>query len=370
MRTRHVMAVACVLVGGLIAASPASAKQLRVDDNMLDCPKATFTSIQAAVTAASPGDKVQVCAGTYAEQVRIVNKDGLKLEARGQDNPTIKAPLVMSTPNAIVHIDSSDDVAVTGFTISGPYHEQGCQGAGDDRHIGIYVDDSYDATIRHNHVTLIRNVNPALYGCQDGIAIEVGRNALGSDGSAEISQNLVDEYQKGGILVDGADASADIDHNDVTGNPLVGLITAQNGIQISRGASGQVDHNEVRDNLYTGPQQTGGTGILLFEAGAGELVVDHNDVHDNDDGISLIDTDDTRIEHNSSNDNVIYDGLYADADSTGNVFKGNDAFGNAEHDCHDDSAGNGTGGTANTWIGNKGATQNRDGLCEGATTTP
>jgi hypothetical protein len=43
---------------------------------------------------------------------------------------------------------------------------------------------------------------------------------------------------------------------------------------------------------------------------------------------------------------------------------------NAEHDCHDDSVGLGTAGTANLWIKNHGRTENRPGLCKKALLTP
>ena len=41
----------------------------------------------------------------------------------------------------------------------------------------------------------------------------------------------------------------------------------------------------------------------------------------------------------------------------------NVALGNKEHDCHDDSVGPGTAGTANLWRANRGQTENRPGLC-------
>src|SRR4051812_498544 len=155
-------AIAIWAIGALMlfAATSASANELKVDDDHLQCPSATFTSIQDAVDAASPGDKVQVCAGTYAEQVHIQDKDDLKLE--GQNDPTIKAPLIQTPPYALVHIDSSDGVRLKGFVVSGPWNEPGCQ---TERHYGVFVDNSFDARISHNHVTLIRDAIPALWGC-------------------------------------------------------------------------------------------------------------------------------------------------------------------------------------------------------------
>ena len=47
------------------------AATLVVDDDNVQCPAATFSTIQAAVTAASSGDTIQVCAGTYNENVSI-----------------------------------------------------------------------------------------------------------------------------------------------------------------------------------------------------------------------------------------------------------------------------------------------------------
>jgi nitrous oxidase accessory protein NosD len=350
----------------LLATGTASAATLKVDNDNLDCPKADYQTISAALAAANPGDKVQVCAGTYPEQAHVTD-DKLKLEGKG--DPTIQAPPTYpSGKRAIVHIDQADDVTVRNFTVSGPWTEPGCFGGEEDpdsRHIGIYVDNSFDAKLTDNHVTLIRAALPAFWGCQDGNAIQVGRDLTGSSGSARIEHSLLDLYQKTGVLVDGANSTADIDHNEIVGDPGpagVGMITAQNGIQISRQAGGQADHNEVRDNRYTGDPVTPGTGILMFDT-ASELRIDHNNVHDNDDGISLLNVDGSQIDHNESMNQQKYDGLYADADSAGNRFEHNEAFGNAEHDCHDDSTGTGTAGTANTWKGNKGATENKPGLC-------
>lgn len=60
-----------LMMAGLALAPSASAASTLVVDDDLACPGATFTSVQAAVTAAAPGDTVMVCTGTYTEQVTI-----------------------------------------------------------------------------------------------------------------------------------------------------------------------------------------------------------------------------------------------------------------------------------------------------------
>ena len=49
------------------------AATLVVDDDKVQCPDAGFTSIQAAVNAANSGDRINVCPGTYREQVKSIS---------------------------------------------------------------------------------------------------------------------------------------------------------------------------------------------------------------------------------------------------------------------------------------------------------
>ena len=50
-----------------------SASVITVDDNLMDCPYANYTSIQLAINNATSGDIILVYNGTYRENV-IVNK--------------------------------------------------------------------------------------------------------------------------------------------------------------------------------------------------------------------------------------------------------------------------------------------------------
>ena len=114
--------------------------------------------------------------------------------------------------------------------------------------------------------TVVTGVRQGLSGCQEGNAIEV-RNApfdgTGSDLLVNISGNQVSDYQKNGITVNGA-VAATVTDNTVAGDGPVSYI-AQNGIQISRGATAIVQANAVSQNDYTGFDVA--CGILLFDAG-------------------------------------------------------------------------------------------------------
>jgi pectin methylesterase-like acyl-CoA thioesterase len=73
MKKLTVLVVAVVMgalisLGGGLALAKAP---LVVDNDKVECPKAAFTTIQAAVNAATPGDTIRVCAGVYAENVVI-----------------------------------------------------------------------------------------------------------------------------------------------------------------------------------------------------------------------------------------------------------------------------------------------------------
>jgi len=65
--TSRRLAPLLVVIGILFAAPSAWANTISVDDNRSECPGAPFTSIQAAVDAAAPGDTIAICPGRYVE---------------------------------------------------------------------------------------------------------------------------------------------------------------------------------------------------------------------------------------------------------------------------------------------------------------
>jgi Right handed beta helix region len=111
------------------------------------------------------------------------------------------------------------------------------------------------------------------FGCQQGLAIFV-ESGYGTGGTAvvTIENNSVHDYDKNGITADGSGTVATITGNYVVGIGATPLI-AQNGIQVSDGATGSVKNNTVTDDVYVNPPDCspncyGSSGILIFDSGA------------------------------------------------------------------------------------------------------
>jgi hypothetical protein len=371
MSNKRLMFVVLALAGGIMffgaGASTARAVTRWVNVNRppgtpptgTSCTKPGFVSIQQAVTASLPGDTINVCPGTYTEQVIVPpGKDNLTIQsvtllaAVIQAPPTVQFDFVNS--KSIVRITTSRNVTLLGFTITGPG-----PGPCDSLRFGVRVDGGGSANIIRNHITEIRDT--PLSGCQNGVAILVGRRLEGQVGSAYIVENLIDKYQKNGPTVDNVGSSAVIVGNTIVGAGSTPVI-AQNGIQVSSGANAEVASNRVTDNVYGLAPATYSTGIILFEAGSATRV-SKNIAKRNDDNVDVHTTSGSRISDNRLTNAVVFDGIFMDFDTSNNRITDNFLRRNREHDCHDDSMGAGTAGTANFWINNNGRTQNRPGLC-------
>jgi hypothetical protein len=335
-----------------------------VDDDHAQCPNAAYSDIQTAVDAAPAGAQIKVCPGIYTEQVRITKNDQT-LFSQVPLQAVIQAPAVLLTyPNSIVTVDGATGVTIRQFTITGPYVAltAGACAVATNRHTGVRIIDG-SATIYGNHITKIRDAAPDLFGCQDGIAVLVGRQLEDEVGTAWLRNNQIDLYQKGGVVVDNAGSYAWVTQNEITGEGFTPA-TAQNGVQVGRGAAADVDHNDISRNQFArAPLTDTAAGVLLFETDA-HVSVDHNDVLQNGVGIDVdADAVGLTIAHNDVHGSI-NDGIGAFQGSSDNLIAFNKATNNTPFDCYDETGGPYPAATANDWLKDFGLTQNRPDLCK------
>jgi hypothetical protein len=211
----------------------------------------------------------------------------------------------------------------------------------------------------------MRSTSAALRGCQNGFGLAVGRQFEAQTGRVTAFGNLIDLYQKGGIFIDNVGSGGELWDNLIQGESPH-PITAQNGIQISRGAVVNFRSNRVQDNTYALAPATGGTGVLLFDAGAGTRISNNrlvrNDWNLNASGA----TSGVLIRRNVALDATEFDGISMGAMTANNRIEENFLRGNQRFDCRDLSTGpyNPPALVANPWIDNDGITENKPGLCQ------
>ncbi len=221
-------------------------------------------------------------------------------------------------------------------------------------------------------------------GMPAGFGIRVGGPTNQDVGSASIQNNIIDNYQKGGIIVENLGSSATVLRNTVTGiGTGMGNEVIQNGIEFTDRATGVIANNTVNNNTFSGGGISA-TGILLSSPdvdgdGFGDLsrspinvMVQGNTAENNtvgialdtvtgvflasnfavrndEDGILLLDSPNNRIQRNwgiengfsgitlfSSDSNLIFgnftltnvlDGIFLD-DSSSNTIQNNRTFQN------------------------------------------
>ena len=361
---RHLLGVALVL----LLSAPARAQTVVVDNDFADCPHATFTSINLAVAAAAPGDKILVCPGIYEETV-LVDKPDLFIEAQAAPGEVV----LQGTGQPYgFHLRNTTGVLLQGFTV---------QGYGD---ANIIIDGGSRNTLRKNVATA---------GAVDGIEL------LNSDENV-IEQNV--SFANQGLRSDGIFVWQDSDgniirHNEVFNNRLNGINLNSTGSgnivfgnrtygNVQRGIQNLNSHGNVFENNHSFENTAG----ILIAANSRDVTVRNNRVERNRaNGIqvaaaatnNLVEKNELFgnagsgiVLNNNADANTIQlnlvresgiDGIRVnDAASGGNTIDRNVLRANAEHDAHDDSAGPGTGGTANLWMDNKCQTENRPVLCK------
>jgi hypothetical protein len=398
MRRGLSLLVVGVTVGLLGAAHGARAATVWiVDDDSIQCPSASFDNIGDAVAAASEGDLIVVCPGTY-DQTTIDKRLSLKgftqdLSSASTCTDEAGHPADSTTSDSIVagFVVGADHVTIRGFTL-------------EDADQGVLVPGSVSATwlsrnvVQDNTIGFNLNGNHQLadHNCirdnnRAGSATGTGIYSDQGLTSTDIVNNVFAGNEGAGITLigDGAGSLDDIlvgSNSSFGDGDLISLIGStnssldQNTSSAALGSAiyiqdGNSNLSVTRNKLTFGSDE----GIAIDADGGTPntgLFVDRNTVSSNNTvGIAIRTsslTDSTFHKNKISLNGT--DGLRVEDLNSGNVFDRNNAKGNlrfdpSAHDCYDETTGAGTGGTDNTWTKDKGKTQNVPGLCKGAAVT-
>jgi hypothetical protein len=390
-----------VLFGVMLAlfglgVGPAAASTLVVDDDLVQCPTATFTSIQAAEVAALPGDTIKVCPGTYTENVMVTKSLTFLGAQAGKDGRTDRNNLpkesILNNPNGGFTGVAVSDVTIDGFTIQGQgttskrgidFSNSGGSGY---RVLNNVIENWWGAVGFNSNGTLQsvfrRNlIRGRTTPANDAPAGGIEGNTLAVNNTL-IDQNLFVRNENSAVVIINSSSDLTISNNQSVGDDTFVALFNANGA--------------VRDRIVYNTGSGFQGSALFFGGGNNGVVVDHNDLRNGDArgirfslafggsastnmvitnntvmgmGLSGLDAGagslvNSTILNNPHFDKNGQDGIHLSTGVSRNVIKGNSMHGNTGFDAHDESAGTGTAGTANDWVRNNCATSSPSGLCK------
>lgn len=236
-----------------------------------------FCNIQSAVDAANPTDTVVASAGVYTEQVEI-SKD-LVLMGAGKGVTTIlgsaNMPLFFTTSGnnyPIVYVHDAANVIIKDLTVDGDG-----KGNSNYRYQGVGYSNA-GGTLDNIEITNV--IETPFNGNQHGIGLFADASS-GTARTLTLKNSMIRDCQKNAISLSGADLTANVNDNIITGAGAIGTpLPAQNGIQFYGTAGGEIKNNIVKGFWYT-PSSWTATGMLLY-ANTGNIEVDGNDLDSND----------------------------------------------------------------------------------------
>ncbi len=294
------------------------------------------TCIQKAIDFSSNGDTVKAKSGVFNEHVTL-NKaitltagsnpiidgggsgDGITVTV---PNATVSSFEVRNVTNGIVVAAGANNATISSNNVHA-FHQRGVslngatgllvdsntvngEGGGttaspgsgpdtDTRYYGVFAVDS-TGTISNNAISGI--THGVANGTQSGVGVRLSARSGGS-ANMTISGNTLSDIQKGAIVVmnpyGGTAVNANVTGNTVTGNGPITYI-AQNGIQVSNGATATVSSNNVSGYDYA-PSTWAAAGILLVSAGT--TTISNNNVHDGMEGIIVQSTNGVAVSGNT-----------------------------------------------------------------------
>jgi parallel beta-helix repeat protein len=270
-----------------IIINPPLARTWYVDDDFRDCPNADFNRIRDAINAASPGDTIMVCPGTYIEC--LVIEKSLILKGAGRGKSIIRAagygwpPYYWPPPVEIIG-ETEINVVVEGFTLTGSTGS------------GVSITGRARATVQNNEI--INNATGISIG---GLAqVSIAENVIQGGGGiverwgivvsgsavADIRDNVILKAYFSGISLESSSYAT------IVGNMI--LENHDNGIIVKDNAYADILGNNILNNPY---------GIALLNSGQGVTTIQGNIISKNEIGIFMDHSAQAIIQQNEISEN-------------------------------------------------------------------
>ncbi len=200
-------------------------------------PVADYTSIQQAIDNATNGDVILLHSGTYHENIDVDKQINIRSVTGNQDDTIVKAGNISDN---VFYINSSN-VVIENLTIEGAVN---C--TWENRIAGIFLDTSYDCTIRNNKLTG-NYEGMILFKSSDNILEmnEIVKNMNGNGISLHnsdmnmLESNVINSNWWSGIYLNSSD------HNEISDNILTSNLK---GISLYRSSNNELNNNSVNSN--------------------------------------------------------------------------------------------------------------------------
>lgn len=316
MKSYHIFYIAMAISFLTMVSGSAAADTILVGDSGI----ADYTSIQAAIEAASNGDTVLVHPGKYSENIDVDKELTIIAESENPDDTTVQAA---DLNDHVFHV-TANNVTISGFNVIGAANttESGTEAS------GIYIDGVSEFVLTNDSRV---------------------QNCI-------IKNNKLSNNNFGLFLM--ASNNNKLENNSASGNHFPIMLVFTN--------SSKLNNNVISDSEV---------GILMFEgndnliannnvsssgAGIGTNYYCNNNtfinnmVSNNENGIALIYSGNNTLVNNTANSNK-NDGIYLDS-SHSNMLRGNTANSNGEHGIYLDHFSNGN------YVVNNTASNNSHGI--------
>ncbi|GEM_PF-3547507 len=255
-----------------------------------NAPTVLYTSIQAAINAATSGDTINVAAGTYTESPLIEKQ--LTLAGVGETKPVI-AGLAPATYIVKINNTNANGTVIDNVEINSNTTGTGSNGFD----YGILVNNSGNSLnpieIKNSTVKNIWKVSG------NGVEIE-------NDSYVLIHHNTVSSFHKRGIRF--INSEGKVYNNDVKGDSVDGTTRVQNLVNLWGGSTVEIYNNTLHDAKSLGTPTWDSPGIFISSYGgdgASVANIHDNEIYNGDTGIVIgsvyADTDTSSAEVTNNN---------------------------------------------------------------------